>query len=271
MDETRAYLTIGQKAKLHYINKKTLLWYDQIGLFSPEYTGENGYRYYTYDQCRQLEHILFLRQLGVGVEDIRRQKESARAADTLAFLGEQREKNQAHIRQLKEYDKVLRRKVADLREALSRQPGVVELRELPEQKFIISQPSSEGGKMWQFFSDTLAKVGVQHLYYYSFGAILDRADLLAGNLVRHRFFVEYRPEMKGVRPWVRPAGTYLLCCARDEEESLREAYGDILAYAGEHGLEVVGDAFERQLVDQFSTSERGEFLVEVGVPVRKME
>ena len=41
------YFTAGQFARLHQLNKRTLHYYDDIGLFSPAYKGENGYRYYT--------------------------------------------------------------------------------------------------------------------------------------------------------------------------------------------------------------------------------
>ena len=37
--------TIGQFAALHGINKKTLMWYDEIGLFKPAFIHEeNGYQ-----------------------------------------------------------------------------------------------------------------------------------------------------------------------------------------------------------------------------------
>ena len=39
-------LTTAQFAKLHEVNKRTLHYYDEIGLFSPREKGENGYRYY---------------------------------------------------------------------------------------------------------------------------------------------------------------------------------------------------------------------------------
>ena len=39
--------SIGQFAALHGVNKKTLMWYDEIGLFCPAVVKENGYRYYT--------------------------------------------------------------------------------------------------------------------------------------------------------------------------------------------------------------------------------
>ena len=35
---------------LHNINKKTLMWYDRVGILKPAVIKENGYRYYTYFQ-----------------------------------------------------------------------------------------------------------------------------------------------------------------------------------------------------------------------------
>ena len=60
--EREKLFTIGQFAALHNINKKTLMWYDEIGLFKPAVVKENGYRYYTYYQSSLLETILMLRE-----------------------------------------------------------------------------------------------------------------------------------------------------------------------------------------------------------------
>ena len=47
MNKENLYLTIAQFAKLHNVNKRTLHYYAKIGLFSPNYKGENNYRYYS--------------------------------------------------------------------------------------------------------------------------------------------------------------------------------------------------------------------------------
>ena len=71
MNKTDKLLTIGQFAALHGINKKTLMWYDETGLFKPAAINpENGYRYYTYHQSPVLETILLLRELEVSIDEI---------------------------------------------------------------------------------------------------------------------------------------------------------------------------------------------------------
>lgn len=65
-------LTIGRMARLFGITTKTLRHYEAIGLFAPaDINPDNQYRYYVPEQISALRSILFLRDLGVGLETIR--------------------------------------------------------------------------------------------------------------------------------------------------------------------------------------------------------
>ena len=56
LKEKAALFTIGQFAALHEINKKTLMWYDEIGLLKPclLYTSRQTHSY-----CNQGKQIFF--------------------------------------------------------------------------------------------------------------------------------------------------------------------------------------------------------------------
>ena len=64
-------LTTAQFAKLHNVNKRTLHYYDYIGLFSPCHKGENGYRYYDYSQSIDFEYIRMLKEINLSIEEIK--------------------------------------------------------------------------------------------------------------------------------------------------------------------------------------------------------
>ena len=83
--EKNVLFTIGQFAALHEINKKTLMWYDEIGLLKPACIKENGYRYYSYQQSSTLETILMLRELNVSLDEIKQFMEN-RTMDTFDCL-----------------------------------------------------------------------------------------------------------------------------------------------------------------------------------------
>ena len=89
MSEKNKLLTIGQFAALHGINKKTLMWYDEIGLFGPAYIHpQNGYRFYNYHQSPILETILLLRELDVSIPEIQDFMKNRSAANLKCLLDE---------------------------------------------------------------------------------------------------------------------------------------------------------------------------------------
>lgn len=65
------YFTAGELAKLFNISKQTLLYYDKIHLLSPDYISDNGYRHYSIKQYLDLEIIVNLRNLNIGIADIK--------------------------------------------------------------------------------------------------------------------------------------------------------------------------------------------------------
>lgn len=108
MDKRSKLLTIGQFAALHGINKKTLMWYDEIGLFHPAAIDPaNGYRYYNYHQSSVLETILLLRELNVSTEEIRIFMQNRSAASMEQLLLEKIEDVDQQIAHLKAVRKTL--------------------------------------------------------------------------------------------------------------------------------------------------------------------
>ena len=53
MKNKKYFLTSGEFAKMNGINKRTLHYYNDIGLFRPEMIDENGYHYYSRFQAEQ--------------------------------------------------------------------------------------------------------------------------------------------------------------------------------------------------------------------------
>ncbi|MDX9991066.1 MAG: MerR family transcriptional regulator [Anaerolineales bacterium] len=64
--------TVKQLATLAGVTPRTLHHYDQIGLLKPSQIGENGYRYYGAQAALALQQILFYRELGLTLEDIKK-------------------------------------------------------------------------------------------------------------------------------------------------------------------------------------------------------
>ena len=63
--------TVNKLAKASGVSVRTLHYYDEIGLLKPAYYGDNQYRYYKEEQVLLLQQILFYRELGFPLSDIK--------------------------------------------------------------------------------------------------------------------------------------------------------------------------------------------------------
>lgn len=89
--------TVSEVAKLSGVSVRTLHHYDEVGLLKPAAVGANGYRYYGRDELLRLQQILFHRELGFALEEIR-QVLDAKDFDRVAALRAHRERLAADAR-----------------------------------------------------------------------------------------------------------------------------------------------------------------------------
>ena len=64
--------TINELSKISGISARALRYYDQIGLLVPERISSNGYRIYSGNEVDILQQILFYRELGVSLDEIKK-------------------------------------------------------------------------------------------------------------------------------------------------------------------------------------------------------
>jgi DNA-binding transcriptional MerR regulator len=69
--------SINALARLSGVSKRALRYYDELGLLVPARVSSNGYRVYGQKELDRLQQILFYRELGVPLEDIKRILSSA--------------------------------------------------------------------------------------------------------------------------------------------------------------------------------------------------
>lgn len=63
--------TVKQVSGLSGVSVRTLHFYDEIGLLKPAFCGANGYRFYEETQLLILQQILFYRELGLELRQIK--------------------------------------------------------------------------------------------------------------------------------------------------------------------------------------------------------
>src|SRR5215210_6529006 len=71
MHEKRTAYTVKQVSRLSGVSVRTLHFYDEVGLLKPAYQAPNGYRFYEELQLLTLQQILFYRELGFELKQIK--------------------------------------------------------------------------------------------------------------------------------------------------------------------------------------------------------
>lgn len=90
--------TIGEAAKKLQVSTRTLRYYDEKDLVRPAYIKENGYRFYSEEQIRQIELIIFLKELGFSLKQIKMLIQDEHGSQSLELLlKEQYQENQRKI------------------------------------------------------------------------------------------------------------------------------------------------------------------------------
>lgn len=105
--------TVSEVAKVSGVSVRALHHYDEIGLLKPGHVGENGYRYYGRDELLRLQQIMFHRELGFSLEEIRRVLDDP-GFDRLAALRAHRARLRAEAKRYRDLVKTLDATLAEL-------------------------------------------------------------------------------------------------------------------------------------------------------------
>lgn len=106
---------INQLARLAKISVRTLRYYDEIGLLSPGRISGNGYRVYSQKEVDLLQQILFYRELGVQLDEIKNIVGSKGYDQTAAL--------QDHLSALKEKKEQLELLIANVEKTIAATKG----------------------------------------------------------------------------------------------------------------------------------------------------
>lgn len=262
--------TTGAFAKLNGINKRTLHYYNEIGLFCPEVIGENGYHYYTCFQTARLELILTLRKLGLSVEEIRQYTDAPSGASFTQLVSEKKELIDHSIRQLLSVKAFLQQKSDKLALGLSAEHGKIELVTLPEQKLLLSAPitGTYNGKDFATAADFSRRLKNLFGLYDNFGSRISLENIRQKNLDGYDCFFAYGKEDSTQFDFLRPAGSYLRTFCIGSWKKLGAIYQSVDTFAQANQLELFGYAYEEGL-NEISIADQDDYITMITIAYRQ--
>ncbi len=263
--------TIGQFAALHEINKKTLMWYDEIGLLKPAVVRENGYRYYTCHQSSILETILLLRELNVSLREIQDFMENRSPAELERLLGSKIEELDHTISHLQATRQLLLSQRQDMVSLLHIDLSQISIVE-KEKSYLATVNIGPGLSPETEIEMMIAeakKHRLRHLHDASYGSMLDVKDLYAGKFTLYSalFMVMPKPvQKKGLH--ICPAGKYLRAFCKGSWDKLPEKYQELLDYAQRNGLTLYGYSYEMG-INEMVIDSIDDYITKIEIPIRE--
>lgn len=241
--DNQTLFTVGQFAKLHNINKRTLHYYDEMGLFSPAIKKENGYRYYNFLQSPELEILLTLRELNMSIEDIQKFMDK-RSKETFIDLINKKEKEiDDTLKQLKNIKKLLSNKKEQL--LLQVDLNEITLVHCEKEYLLISQPinGTFDDHDMSILIDHTHELRQHRMFNYHYGTMFNIIDYQNENAKEYFFTKVEHPKNKN-ELFIKPKGIYLRAFCIGQWDQLPTTYKRIFDYAKKHNLHCIGYAFE---------------------------
>ena len=263
-------LTIGQFAALHGINKKTLMWYDEIGLFKPAVINpENGYRCYNYHQSPILETILLLRELDVSIAEIQDFMNNRSAENLKHLLDEKIAELDLQLMHLQAVRKTVFNHQQNMAALLTMDLSEICIVEKEERCLVTVDIDRDVTfeKEVELITAETARYRLGRLHDASYGSMISVASLLTGNFDDYtKLFIEI-PQLEQKRGLhIQPKGTYLRAFHRGGWDKLPLRYQEILSYARRQGLTLSGYSYEKG-INETVIDRVEDYIIRIEIPL----
>ncbi len=272
-ENTQHKISTGMFAKLCGIPKKTLLYYDKIGLFQPDYVAENGYRYYSYRQFDLLFVILGLRGVGMPLKEIKSYVDHRTPEDMMRLFVREDRKLQQEIKRMKSTRRFLQTRIELTRQALQTNTEIIRLEEHETEHLAVTntsqlQSQKDISAAWRNHIQRYMENGMN--IGYPDGTMVRVEDIQKGNYLKYAyFFTKTDRFFEEVDFFEKSKGLYLTAFHKGSYDETGITYDQLLSYAKERGIELYGYAFEEGLLDELAVQTAKDMLMKISIRVKE--
>ena len=273
----KLYYTAGELADLFELPKQTLLYYDKMGVLSPEFISENNYRHYSLKQYLLLEIILNMRKLGIPISKIKEYL-IERSIDSLQALLQAKDRECeeiiAHNEKIRKNIHVVFQQLDKIRESRLDQITVTFRR---SKRFLLSPvpPECSGDESIKILArHNLNVFSKEHFKEKAVGWLADKDCFLAGEYSRPlAYFSSVNPDYHGkMEYYTRPAGLYMTQRFQGTfREHVQEWAEFFKAYMQRNKLHAVDNLYIMPLKNHWMTPEPEEYIYQISLRVQPDE
>lgn len=268
MEKKIRKLTTAQFAKLHGVNKRTLHYYDNIGLFCPDTKKDNGYRYYNISQSMEFEYIRMLKELNMSIEEIREYRENPSSDQFLKIANEKEEQIDIEIQKLNRMKKILQTKKEQITFCETLQEQEIRIEECKAEKILVLP--------YDFVDDDISQIFACLKDVWSIDQIrMGIGGFISLNKVYNKDFARYDGiytvalnDSSASNCLIKPEGKYLCGYQKGMWDKLPMMYEKMLEYAMKNRIELEGYAYEIGL-NEFAISNPNDYITKIMIQMKE--
>lgn len=267
------YFTTGELAKACNILRKTLLYYDNLGLIQPEIILDNGYRYYKRAQLFLLELVVTLRNIDVPLASIEAYLKHRTPENYYQLLAQQQQNIQAEITRLQSLNSNLQEYLDSIKELHDLPLAQIKLEQCSEQYLYVT-PGCKANDNFKkrslcasrLFLSLRDKLPFKEHY---FGYIVDSRAMFD----EHKFYgKEYFYPLKEASDKaiyrLRPAGAYLTMYFKGMYMHHSQQYLKQLGiYCQEHQLTPLSDIYVTSILNYWTNENTDDYIYKLEIRI----
>lgn len=267
------YFSTGEFAKLCNVNKKTLFYYDEIGLFKPEIVKENGYRYYSVYQLEVFDIIHTLRDLGVPLKQIKSFIDERNPKSVVEFFEYKTGEIENEIKQLRRKQEIMSNKIKIIKEAEKIRDNIdnLSIEEQDEEYLVLSKNIDKSKFPYdsEVYANHLNYCYNQDLYIgYPLGFIKTIDDLYSENDYAYTYYYTKVNKNDGENIIKKPKGKYLVGYLNGSYIDIPGLYKKMLDYVKTHNLELIGHSYEEELINLIAVKDMNDYIIKVSMQIK---
>ena len=280
MSNNIKYFSTGEFAKLCNVHKKTLFYYDEIGLFKPEKVMPTGYRYYSEYQLETFNIIYTLKDIGMPLKEIKKYMDNRTPENMLELFKYETEEIEKEIKKLRKKQEIISNKIKLIKEASNINCEI--LLEEQEEEYIVLSDLIDKNKLISLMDknkdayDIEAYVNLMNLAYnnnlnygYPGGAIKTKEDLYSNNSYSY-YYIKVNKNCTYENITIKPKGTYLVGYLKGYYSKAPIIYNKLLDFINKNNLKIIGLSYEDVLIDQVCVKNPDNFILKVSIQVEKI-
>lgn len=266
MEKEIKRLTTAQFAKLHEVNKRTLHYYDDIGLFRPLTKAKNGYRYYDISQSIDFEYIRMLKELNMSIEEISNYRKNPDPDSFLEIANTKEQELDQEIQKLKNIKKILKAKKEQIVFCETLQEQEIRMEECESERILVYPYDFSEDDVSQIFTLLKDTWGIEQIRM-GIGSFISLDNVY--NMDFSKYDGVYTIALNGKsasNSIIKPKGKYLCGYQKGTWDQLSAIYKKMLDYAKKCDLKLTGYAYEVGLND-FVISSPNDYITKIMIQI----